>query len=184
MTTQPSTGLPTNDRPKKPWYLRWWVWVIAGVVVIGGIGQALTGDEAPADTPAAENSEAVTPTPEAEEAAVEEESAPTTTPADAEALWLSMHGVSDPIEFTTMEGYSNDLSNPLYAIQTGWEGSTSGYLEIKVQESLDRESVKRLGINVLNFIGPEFPDVKGVVFTDASGRDWNFYRADAPLANG
>lgn len=162
--------------------------MIAGVVVIGGIGQALAGDETPADTPAAENSEAATPTPEGEEAAVEDsnkgESAPDTTPADAEALWLSMHGVSDPIEFTTMEGYSNDLSNPLYAIQTGWGGSTSGYLEINVQESLDRESVKRLGINVLNFIGPEFPNVKGVVFTDASGRDWNFYRADAPLANG
>ena len=123
------------------------------------------------------------PAEEAEEAAAEE-SAPETTPAEAEALWLSMHGVSAPIEFTTMEGYSNDLSNPLYAIQTGWGGSTSGYLEIKMQESLDRESVKRLGINVLNFIGPEFPEVKGVVFTDVDGRDWNFYRADAPLADG
>lgn len=183
MTTQPSIGLPANERPKKPWYLRWWLWVIAGVVVLGGIGQAFASGDKPTETSAAENSEVVAPAEEAEEAAAEE-SAPETTPAEAEALWLSMHGVSDPIEFTTMEGYSNDLSNPLYAIQAGWGGSTSGYLEIKVQENLDRESAKRLGINVLNFIGPEFPDINGVVFTDASGRDWNFYRKDAPLANG
>lgn len=114
--------------------------------------------------------------------AKKEPAAPKSTPAQAEARWYEMHFVNDPIEFATREGGEMDIGNPLYAMQKSWGGSTDGYLEIKVQENLTKDSVKRLGINVLNFIGPEYPDIQGVVFTDASGRDYNFFRRDAPLA--
>lgn len=110
-------------------------------------------------------------------------SAPGTTPADAEKAWLAGHGVTKPTDFLDMPGYENDLSNPLYAIQTGWGGSTSGFLEIKVQEPLTKASVKRLGINILNFIGPKFRDIDGIVFTDSRGLDFNFYRREAPAAD-
>ncbi|WP_416443466.1 PASTA domain-containing protein [Leucobacter sp. HNU] len=110
-------------------------------------------------------------------------STPGTTPADAEKAWLAGHGVTKPTDFLDMPGYENDLSNPLYAIQTGWGGSTSGFLEIKVQEPLTKASVKRLGINVLNFIGPKFRDIDGITFTDSTGHDFNFYRHEAPAAD-
>lgn len=103
--------------------------------------------------------------------------------ADAEALWLSMHGISSPTEFVSQGGYATDPGNPLYAIQTGWGGSTDGYLKIDVQEVLDDDSTKRLGINILNFIGPDFPDIGGIIFTDANGTNHNFFREDAPLAD-
>lgn len=52
--------------PPKPWYLKWWVWLIAAVVVIGGIG-ALVNPE-PSETPADEpDTEQAAPA-EAEEA--------------------------------------------------------------------------------------------------------------------
>ncbi len=39
--------------PPKPWYMKWWVWLIAAVVVIGGIDVLVNpeGIEAPVDEP-------------------------------------------------------------------------------------------------------------------------------------
>ena len=31
---------PAQPKPKKPWYKKWWIWVIVGVLVVGGIGGA------------------------------------------------------------------------------------------------------------------------------------------------
>lgn len=120
---------------------------------------------------------------EAQEKAAEETAkAQGPTPADAEARWLEMHMIEKPLDFLSQEGY--DYYAPLHAIRPGWEGSVNGWLEIKVQERLTKEDVRRLGINVLNFIGPEFRDISGIVFTDSNGIDHNFYRRDAPMANG
>ncbi len=55
--------------PPKPWYMKWWVWLIAAVVVIGGIGALVNpeGIEAPAgeanaeQTAPAETQEATAP---------------------------------------------------------------------------------------------------------------------------
>lgn len=171
---------------KTPFWKRRWFWIVVGaVLVLGVISNLLGGGNS--DTPETEQTSAAeqiaTPT---EDEAEEPEPAPEPAVrpvAEAEAAWLAEHGVNSPLDFITMEGYENDANNPLYAIQTGWSGSTNGYLEIKVQEPLNDESVKRLGINVLNFIGPEFPDIDGIVFTDSNGLDHNFYRHDAPLAD-
>ncbi len=187
-----------SAQTKKPWYRKRWVWAVVAVFVIIGILNPPEKDEdaqAPqpeTTTQAATTTPEPTPTPEPVKTRTPKptktkapEPTPTTVPvADAEALWLSMHGISSPIDFLSQEGYANDLTNPLYAIQPGWGGSTDGYLEIKVQEPLTDDSTKRLGINVLNFIGPEFPDVSGIIFTDSNGIDHNFYRSQAPLANG
>lgn len=169
----------------KRWYQRWWIWVIIAVILIGVISQLANGGS---EDPAAAPDETSAPSVEPSEAPAEDpeepaEEASATTPAEAEALWLEMHGVDSPLDFMTKEGYENDLSNPLYAIQTGWTGSTDGYLKINVQEALSDEAVMNLGRGILNFVGPDFPDIDGIAFTDANGLDHNFYRKDAPLAN-
>lgn len=102
---------------------------------------------------------------------------------EAENLWLSMNGINSPIEFLNSDAYSNDLSNPMYAIQPGWGGSTDSYLRIKVNEPLTDASVNRLGINILNFIGPSYRNISGIIFTDANGYDYNFFRSQAPGAD-
>ena len=58
----PQPPMPATPAPsKKPWFKRWWVWVIAGVVVLGGIGGALGGGDTEeslqADEPAPEVSQ-------------------------------------------------------------------------------------------------------------------------------
>lgn len=103
--------------------------------------------------------------------------------SEAEQAWYDMHMIEEPIDFLTMDGYENTLDNPLYAIIPGWGGSTNGYLEIGVQETLTEASTERLCINVLNFIGPSFPDIDGIVFTDKDGLDHNCFRSQAPLAD-
>lgn len=187
MSTDQTASQQAAEQQKTPLWKKRWFWIVVGaVLVIGVIGNLLGGgdsdDPVPSQPPAAEQAE--TPEQPADEPEPEPDPEPEARPvAEAEALWLEMHGVSSPLDFISIEGYENDASNPLYAIQPGWGGSTNGYLEITVQESLNDESVKRLGINVLNFIGPEFPDIDGIVFTDSNGLDYNFYRRDAPLAD-
>lgn len=186
MITDQATAHQTTEQQGTPFWKKRWLWIIIGIaLVLGFISNLLGGGRsdgsAPEHTPVVEQIEA----PDEEEAT---EPAPTSTPAvrpvaEAEALWLEMHGVSSPLDFISMEGYQNNANNPLYAIRPGWGGSTSGYLEVQVQESLNRESAKRLGVNILNLIGPEFPDIDGIVFTDSNGIDHNFYRREAPLAD-
>lgn len=184
MSAQQAPERQATERKTPLWKKRWF-WIVVGAVVVLGIivnllGGGRSSDPEPEQTPAAEQIEANEDEAEESEPAPVPEARPV---AEAEVLWLEMHGVSSPLDFISMEGYENDASNPLYAIQPGWGGSTNGYLEITVQEPLNNESVKRLGINVLNFIGPEFPDIDGIVFTDSNGLDYNFYRRDAPLAD-
>jgi hypothetical protein len=90
--------------------------------------------------------------------------------------------ITKPLDLLTRSGYDPSYA-PLHAIQPGWGGSTDDYLRITVQEPLDDEQVQRLGINVLNLIGPDFPNITGVIFTDSNGIDHNFFRSDAPGAD-
>lgn len=116
--------------------------------------------------------------------------APTTEPgpgpsvrrvAAAEARWLEILGVSEPIELLSQEGYDSSYA-PLHAILPGWSGSTDSYVRIRVQQPLNDEEVRRLGINVLNLVGPEFREIQTLVFADSDGLDHNFFRSDAPAA--
>ncbi|MDL5350926.1 Stk1 family PASTA domain-containing Ser/Thr kinase [Microbacterium sp. zg-YB36] len=48
-TQQQPNGTPHQDASqakRKPWYLRWWVWVLAAVIVLGTVGNALGRGEA------------------------------------------------------------------------------------------------------------------------------------------
>jgi hypothetical protein len=46
-TLPPPTVNLQEVKPKKPWYLRWWVWLIAAIILLGLIGQAFDdGDDA------------------------------------------------------------------------------------------------------------------------------------------
>jgi|GEM_PF-6971816 len=56
---------PQAVTPKKPWYLKWWVWLIAAVVVIGGIGALINPEDT--DIPAGEADPAQTAPVETEE---------------------------------------------------------------------------------------------------------------------
>ena len=104
-----------------------------------------------------------------------------TSVAEAEARWLEIMQVDQPTDLINQDGY--DYYAPLHLIHPGWEGSTTSYLRITVQEELDDEFVQRLGINVMNLLGPEYPDMQGVVFSDSAGIDHNFNRHEAPMAD-
>lgn len=109
--------------------------------------------------------------------------APSVRPVrEAEARWLEIMMVTKPSDLIAQAGYDPSYA-PLDAIQPGWGGSTDDYLRIRVQEPLDDGQVKRLGINVLNLIGPDFPNITGVIFTDSNGIDHNFFRSEAPGAD-
>lgn len=129
--------------------------------------------------PSSEASPVSDPTPEASEDSHTEASVGAV--ADAEARWLEVMQIDQPTDLVNQDGY--DYAAPLHLIHPGWEGSTTSYLRIKVQEELDEESVRRLGINIMNLLGPEYPDLQGVVFRDSTGFDHNFYRREAPMAN-
>lgn len=129
--------------------------------------------------PSSEVSLASDPTPENSEDSHTEASV--SAVAEAEARWLEIMQIDQPTDLVNQDGY--DYEAPLHAIHPGWEGSTTSYLRIQVQEELDEESVSRLGINIMNLLGPEYPDLQGVVFRDSTGFDHNFYRREAPMAN-
>lgn len=50
-----------QQKSHKTWYKRWWVWAIAAVVVIGGIGSAIGGGEEATTNPAASSQETPAP---------------------------------------------------------------------------------------------------------------------------
>lgn len=119
------------------------------------------------------------PTPEVEEDSGDDTSG--NSVAEAEARWLEIMQIDQPTDLISQDGY--DYHAPLHLIHPGWEGSTTSYLRITVQDELDEEAVQRLGINVMNLLGPEYPDMQGVVFRDSTGIDHNFYRREAPMAD-
>lgn len=77
----------------KPWYMKWWVWLIAAVLVIGAIGNALGGgdDDSTASPSATETAAVVAteePTEEAETPSPEPtEPAEPAAPARHEVPW-------------------------------------------------------------------------------------------------
>lgn len=97
----------------------------------------------------------------------------------AEALWLSNLGVGKASEMISVYKYGGP---PTYAVQPGWKGSTDDWLEIKVQAPLNDETARMLGVQVLNFVGPEYPYLTGVQFTDSRGIDYLVNRRESPLA--
>jgi len=98
-TTAPQYPVPAppqpseSAKPKKPWYKRWWVWVIAALVLIWGIGAIGGGfDEEPdasarATTAPTDDATEAPDEPEEEivEPVAEEEPAPEEEPAAEEA---------------------------------------------------------------------------------------------------
>lgn len=58
---------PPASAPTKPWYQRWWVWVIAAALVVGGIGALIDpkGDTTPSAAPRPTQTAPAEPTPSA-----------------------------------------------------------------------------------------------------------------------
>lgn len=52
---------PQPQQPKKAWYLRWWVWAIAAVLVIGTIDNMISGDDVATEPTPTASSEMATP---------------------------------------------------------------------------------------------------------------------------
>lgn len=65
MTEISNNAQQSNEKTKKPWFKKWWVWVIAAVVLIGGINAANGGSEKAETKPVAEEAPAVQPVEEA-----------------------------------------------------------------------------------------------------------------------
>ncbi|WP_143244732.1 hypothetical protein [Agrococcus casei] len=184
-----ANGPQRPPKPSTPWYKRWWVWVLAGfivlfvlpLVVIGSIGAALEDSAAPASPsatePAEETDAAETETPDepavdevTEEPTETETETPTADPsdlaADVEAAVLASNGVSAFSELGT--------SSPGYAI-TGIEEITSSTIRVQVQQQLtdaERDDTARW---VFNMSCDAVPALGTVVITDISGIDHNWY---------
>ena len=65
----PPQGQAPTEKPKKPWYKKWWIWVIVGVVLIGSYGAANGGSSSKPDikpVPVQEKPAEVAPTPKPE----------------------------------------------------------------------------------------------------------------------
>lgn len=208
VTTDRSQKLRTKmtfSRPKKKLSTKAVVSIAAGVVVLAGIittgiifGDG-DGTQATQTAPSEAHTEAhdvVEPDPvdtsSSSDVILEVDQTPETrqdsqpeissrSVAEAEARWLEIMQIDQPTDLINQEGF--DYETPLHLIHPEWQGSTTGYLRIDVQEELNEESVQRLGINIMNLLGPEYPELQGVIFTDTTGIDHNFYRREAPLAN-
>lgn len=64
---------PPASAPKKAWYMKWWVWLIAAVLVIGSASALInpSNDAAPSATPQSTQTATATPTPSGDPAQLE-----------------------------------------------------------------------------------------------------------------
>lgn len=178
----------TNTEAKPPLWKRKWFWgTIAGVFALGLVLNIVDPPE-DADEASSSTSQESTPTPtepvEAPEETEEAEPEPPSLAAeDVKAAWLEAHMIEAPIEIATREGGEMDPNNPIYAI-IGWQDLNSTAIEVHVQEEIDRERADRVGLNIFNLVGPQFPDLQTVLIRGVSQEPFNFYRSNAPLADG
>ena len=94
-----------ESKPKKPWFKKWWVWVIAAVLLIGGINAATGGNDQPAEKPAAEETPAAetekAPEPEkVEEPAEPEKPAEPEVPAEYKSALNKAQTYSDMMQMS------------------------------------------------------------------------------------
>lgn len=87
--TSPSPDEAEARGPKKAWYLQWWVWGIAAVLVIGAFGQALGGGQGD-DEPGRGVASAPTATPDVEMVTVPDLSGRTGDEAASELRGLDL----------------------------------------------------------------------------------------------
>lgn len=101
MTAPQTPNSNDSPKPKKPWYKKWWVWMIIGVLFIGAIAsQDEESSTAPTATPTAVNS-TPTPTPEETEE-VEEE--PTESPSpEPEETQAEEESPSQDVEYLVLD---------------------------------------------------------------------------------
>ncbi|WP_221585535.1 Ltp family lipoprotein [Microbacterium sp. G2-8] len=117
----PGPQVADETKPKKPWFTRWWVWVIAAAVVVGGIGSALGLGDDDEDLSASEPSETTAPEPAAtpsedpvedvtEEPAAEEEPAEPVEeePAEPEMSLSQENAVGDAQSYLAYSGFSHE----------------------------------------------------------------------------
>ncbi len=87
----------SSAAPKKAWYLKWWVWLIAAIVVIGGIGALINPEDGSSPSGAIKPTE---PAP-----AEPSETPPQVAPLDLEAF-LTESGIAfESAELSARKAY-------------------------------------------------------------------------------
>ena len=174
--------MTTNAATKKPWYKKLWIWgIVAAVVLIGGIGNAINGGTPETQPEPTVTAEASAPEETEAEPVAEEptEEAPVADlAARTHAEYLNAWGVSDLIELAGAEG----VTIAAYAIYE-WEDIGAGTIRVYVQENLTKDEAVYLGENVLSLTGLNIEDLDTVVIRGADGIDVNTYRRNVPLLN-
>lgn len=199
MTVPPASGPPsapahaTKAKRNRPWYKKWWVWVVAFLVffvTVGLWGQTLpkraesspsaapasstaapsvTGTETPTPTPTPTPTSTPLPTKPAEPSA-----APTEAPPEAaslgeqtEAALLNAWGVD------SLQSIPSDLRGAT-AI-TEFEDVSSDTVRVYVQENLSKSDRDALARMIHGLVTADVPNLDTLVVRDASGVDSNHF---------
>lgn len=184
----------SEQKSKKPWYLRWWAITIAAILVVGVIGaisNAVSGTPEPEPTATAvaeEPSETPAPqeTPTSAEPSKSAQPAPEPAPSST-TIGTPPVEVVGPLSYTVWTTVVHNLSftggittsSPLYPV-TKIEDISSDTLRVYVQEDLTRDEEKAVARQIFVFGAPDNTDLQVVVVRDLSGVDKNFYRSDFP----
>lgn len=182
----------TPPTPSRPWYKRWWIWVIAaaallfivlpGALVVSVIASGDYEDTTASETVAVESSEPAPPTPvEEPEETPEETTAPAGEPSEepseepapveplserVEAAILSSNGVANLREL--------EATSPGFYI-TELEDVTSGTVRMHVQTGLEGEERDQFARWLYNHACSSVPELDTVVVRDTGGVDHNWY---------
>ncbi len=168
--------MTTDPQPTKtPWYKKWWIWaIVAAVIVIGGIGNLVNGDQEPQAQPTSTTDPA--PIPTTTEPAPEE--TPTEEPAETQepigdrvrTALLTELGVNDFPDLL-----ADGRESPLYAI-VDIETMYDGTIRVHYQEALTDDQRDEVARHVFNLTAPTVPELDTVVIRDSTGVDSNHRR--------
>lgn len=165
----------TAQTTSKPWYQKWWIWLIAAIIVIGGIGNLVDGDQEPTPTPTVEQTATPTPTD-----GPTEEPEPTTEPEaqpvaeDITNTILTDNGVK------TFQGL--DATSPGFWI-ADIEDTITGTIRVTIQDNLDAEGRDKTARWIANMTCTNVKTLDTIIIQDTTGRDSNHYLRDMPLPN-
>lgn len=164
----------SHPTPRKPWFKRWWVWVIAATILIAGVSQGFDTSTPTATTP---QSAAPTPTEtRASEAASEQ---PTEEPSES-AEEEAGPTVAEQVEAAVLDGNAVDSFQGLPATSPGFyvtelEDMGADTIRAHVQEQLADADRERTAHWLANMSCTDVPDLDTIVVRDTSGIDSNHY---------
>ena len=99
---------PAQPKPKKPWYKKWWIWVIVGVLVVGGIGGAFaektdgTKKSGGSTSSASSSASSVAEKEKATEAKEEKTEAPEPATEDPEVVKKEFIDSCETVDYSTL----------------------------------------------------------------------------------